>query len=171
MKKSILFLMFCLITSLTFSQDAKIDKAQIENEVNEQVWKPFKAAFESRDWKHFNELHTDDILRVSKWGIQLGPDYKQSTKERYQRKSDVNRTIDFWLEHRIYSGEVGYEVGYYRITSEAPGKEARESFARFHIVLKKVEGKWKIAQDWDVNEINGIVVSEKDFAKGIPLEL
>ncbi|GJM31607.1 MAG: hypothetical protein DHS20C18_06080 [Saprospiraceae bacterium] len=152
-------------------EEVSAEQTAIEQEVNQQLWKPFKVAWEARNWEAFNALHTDDVMRISKWsGIQLGDEYKESIKASYQKKDDRKKTIDFWLEHRIYRENMGYEVGYYRISSEEPGKEIRNYYARFHIVLKKVNGQWKIAQDWDTNNINGVPVTEEDFAKGKVLE-
>lgn len=168
MKKIIAVLIFLVICGYGFSQQ---QNEKIEKEVNEVLWKPFKKAFENSDWKLFNSLHTDDVLRVNKWGIKIGDEYKQSVKESYQGSNTQKRTIDFWLEHRIYSNDTGYEVGYFRIRSEQDDGKISEFFGRFHIVLKKIDGIWKIAQDWDTNEINGDPVTSEDFAKGVPLDL
>ena len=152
-----------------FSQAAR--NTEIENEVNEQLWKPFKKAWEQRNAKAFNNLHTDDVLRVSKWGVRLGNEYKDQITESYKKPDTQKKTIDFWFEHRLYSGNTGYEVGYLKIVVEEDGKGPRQSFSRFHVVLKKVEDQWKIAQDWDTNDINGNAVTEVDFAKNPALDL
>lgn len=158
-----------LIGGNVFSQQYTPDPA-IEAEVNLQVWKPFKVAYEARDWKSFNNLHTDDMLRVNKWGgIKTGIEYKASVEKSYQRKDSRKRTIDLWFEHRIYSDDFGYEVGYYRVIYDEPGKDQLITHARFHVVLKKINGVWKIAQDWDTNMINGVSITAADFAKGTPV--
>lgn len=141
-----------------------------EKEVNDQVWKPFKLAYEARDWRAFNELHTEDVLRVSQWGgIKEGAAYKDGIKQSYQKHSNRKKTIDFWFEQRIYSESLGYEVGYYRAISEEPGKEPTVSYAQFHVVLRKANGLWKIAQDWDSAVINGVKLTAQDFGKGTVL--
>lgn len=171
MKGAALLLIFLVNSGFVLSQNNSDNKA-IEQEVNEQLWKPFKEAFESRDWKKFNDLHTDDVLRVSKWsGIRLGSEYKEANIRSFQKKEAPKRIIDFWFEHRIYGDNIGYEVGYYRIKSELPDKSIKMSYARFHIVMKRIDGKWKIAQDWDINNINGVTVTSEDFAKRTPLKL
>lgn len=170
MKKILISLIAILMTTSAFAQDKK-QQQKIEKEVNEQVWKPFKKSLEQRDAKTYNDLHTDDILRVNKWGIRMGKDFKDRNTANYAKKDDRKVTIDFWLEHRIYSGDTGYEVGYYRVKTTYPDGNVRKSYARFHIVLKKVNGSWKIAQDWDTGSINGVIVTAKDFAKGTPLDL
>ena len=170
MKKTLLLIVLLSTVGLVHSQ-TKVDKEAIEKEVNKQLWKPFKTAFDDRDAKLFNSLHTDDVLRVSKWGIKQGPEYKEGVLKSYEKKDAPKREIDFWLEHRIYAENIGYEIGYYRITSYRANNEVKVSYARFHIVLKKINGKWLIAQDWDTNNINGVAVTAEDFAKGVPLNL
>ena len=169
MKKLTLTVLCLFLASLTFSQSYK-GSPETEKEVNLSVWKPFKESYESRDWQTFNDLHTDDVMRISTWsGIRTGEEYKEANKKNAMRKDAPARIIDFWLEHRIYGEGVGYEVGYYRISQNTPDGETRSSYARFHIVLRKVNGHWKIAQDWDINQINGEPVTAEDFAKGEPL--
>ena len=170
MKKLIICLVCILTTIPVLSQKTK-DQKKIEKEVNTQLWKPFKHSLENRDAKTYNDLHTDDVLRVNKWGIRTGKAFKDRNTASYAKKDDRKRTIDFWLEHRIYSGDIGYEVGYYRIKTKSSDGTVKESYARFHIVLKKVHGSWKIAQDWDTGSINGVTVTAADFAKGTPLDL
>lgn len=167
--KAIYYTLVLCICTVAFSQQYVPDPA-IAQEVNEQVWKPFKKSYEGRDWKTFNDLHTDDVLRINTWsGIREGDEYKKRVKNSNQRNTQRKKTIDFWLEHRIYSETTGYEVGYYRVVNEEPGKEPTTSYARFHIVLRKEDGVWKIAQDWDTSTINGEEVTAEDFAKGTPL--
>ncbi len=162
--------MLCiLLTSMSLAQKYE-RQPEIEEEVNRQLWKPFKDAWEARDWKAFVALHTDDVVRINTWGgIRVGKEYTDGIKASSQNKTDRKRTIDYWLEHRMYSGSMGYEVGYYRVVNRDPGKEPTEHYARFHIVLRKEEGRWKIAQDWDTSVINGIDVTAADFAKGSPV--
>jgi len=169
MKK--ILLMITLFSLGVFAQAQGDKNPEIENEVNEQLWKHFKKAWEQRNAEAFTRLHTDDVLRVNKWGIQIGSEYTNRITESYKKPDTRKKTIDFWFEHRYYSGNTGYEVGYLKIVVEEEGKEPRESFSRFHVVLKKIDGQWKIAQDWDTNNINGLEVTEADFAKNPALDL
>ena len=75
------------------------------------------------------------------------------------------------MERRTYKEDVGYEVGFYRVIYEEEGKEDRTSYGRFHVVLKKIDGHWKIAQDWDSNSFNGRPIGEEDFDEGKKLDL
>ena len=73
----------------------------------------------------------------------------------------------------IISGafSIGYEVGFYRVIYQEEGKENRKSYGRFHVVLKKIDGQWKIAQDWDSNSFNGRPIGQQDFDEGKKLDL
>ena len=153
--------MLAFIIPTAKAQDINPRQSEIEKEVNEQVWKPFMTAYATNDSKTFNSLHTDDVLRVSPWGIKVGNAYKEAVTRNNSNPNREKRSIEFWLEHRIYKGDVGYEVGYYRIKPLSGTGDTH--YGRFHIVLRKVDGVWKIAQDWDTNDINGHKVGPEDF--------
>lgn len=165
------YIILGLLFIVNYSFCQKNDQAVIEVEVNRQLWKPFKKAFEERNWELFNSLHTDDILRANAWGIKVGEAYKNSVKKSYQKKSSAQKTIDFRLVQRIYKENIGYEVGYYKIVTKKPNEEPKIAYAQFHVVLKKIDGQWKIAQDWDANELNGVKVTPEDFEKAPLLDL
>jgi ketosteroid isomerase-like protein len=169
MKKTNICIIIMFISAYAFSQN-QADQKSIEQEVNTQVWKPFKQAIAQRDSKKFNELHTDDILRISK-SITIGAAYKESNRKHYALKSSTKQIIDFRFEQRVYAGNIGYEVGYYSVKISRQNGEKREAYSRFHIVLKKVEGRWKIAQDWDAPNINGVEITAADFEKLPPVNL
>ena len=47
---------------------AELDIARLHQEIDDQVWRPFKAAFESRDGAALNALYADSVLRVdTRW--------------------------------------------------------------------------------------------------------
>ena len=140
-----------------------ITNPDLAHEVDQQVWEPFKASYANGDAITFNNLHTEGILRISKNGIQKGEEYKASNTKWFSKSNRRPRTIDFVFEHRIYSKNTAYEIGYYKIVYN--GEEEKASYARFTVLLKKQNGKWRIAQDWDTHEINGREVTAEDFNK------
>ncbi|MDN5204126.1 nuclear transport factor 2 family protein [Fulvivirgaceae bacterium BMA10] len=168
MKKfnSLIVCLFCLISSVLKAQEINVQK-----EIDKQVWKPFIEAFAEFDAEKFNALHTDDVLRATPWKLRVGREYKNGNLEGFAKNRDkgTKRAIEFWFEHRVASTDVAYEVGYYKITVNREGEEERNYYARFHIVLKKIDSNWKIAQDWDTGKINGVAVTEQDYLKGKPL--
>lgn len=166
LKKSF-FLLFLTFSFLTNAQDAE---TLIHDEINEKVWKPFCESYASLNAEIFNGLHTDDVIRATPWGIRVGEEYKNRNVERFaaNKEKRTNRTIELWFEHRKSNSKISYEVGYYKVAYQKDGK-TKNSYGRFHCVIKKIDGVWKIAQDWDTDKINGIEVTEKDWLKGSPL--
>ncbi|MEE3999926.1 nuclear transport factor 2 family protein [Tenacibaculum sp. FZY0031] len=162
MKTVYTILIFLVSVTLSFSQH----KQEIEKEVNEQIWKPFKKSFETRDWKSFNRLHSDEVLRVNKYGIRTGAEYKNSIEVSYQKPTTKKRQIDFCFNQRTYKENTGYEVGYYRVIYTEKDKESRIVYGRFHVVLNKKNGTWLIAQDWDTDTMNGKLITKEDFESG-----
>ncbi len=155
-------LLLILVFHQFYAQEERNDDL-IELEINETIWKPFKESYEARDWKTFNSLHTDDILRAHDRGIQLGKEYKDAIRKYYEREDNRKVKIDFILEKRNYRQNIGYEVGFYRVVYEEEGKAERVSYGRFHVVLKMIDGRWKIAQDWDSESFNGQPIGKADF--------
>lgn len=162
--KKISLLLFCTFFVLALNAQDKTESS-IEEQINQQVWEPFKKAYGSSDAELYNSIHTDDVLRVTPWGIKQGDTYKKDNVESFSRSSRAVRTIDFRFEHRIHSDSIAYEVGYYKVVYKTDDGSSKESYGRFHVVLKKEDGQWKIAQDWDTNDINGHKVGAEDFEK------
>lgn len=164
--KALMILGFFLMVLATSAQN--VTDAEQAKIVDEQVWEPFKKAYYKRDAVAFNDIHTEDVMRITSRGFQIGEVYRNANIHWLNGNTDrPKRTIDFVFEHRIYSDGVAYEIGYYKIST--PSDPARNpSYSRFSILLRKVNGSWKIAQDWDVNVIGGRKVTEEDFNRLLP---
>ena len=137
----------------------------IENEIDIQVWDNFKKAYRTNDATLYNSIHTSDVLRVTPGRIRIGEEYRASNIQSMGRHNRQPRSIDFVFEHRMHREAVGYEVGYYEVTYYKDGVPERASYGRFHVVLRKEDGVWKIAQDWDSDDINGHKVTRSDFER------
>lgn len=170
MKKLIFSTLFTAVSLMVNGQISNEFNSAIEQEVNQQLWQSFKTAFENRDAALFNSLHTEDVMRITPNGIRVGDQYKDQVRRNYAMKNAPERKIDFWIEHRIYTGNNGYEVGYFRITSKTDN-QVNEYYGRFSVTLRKVDNSWLIAQDWDTDQINGRKITATDFEKGTILNL
>ncbi len=161
----LLFLLFFTFTSIQLV--AQDDAAKWQAEIDQEIWLPFTQAYQNFDGIAFNALHSDDVLRVSPWGIRKGADYKQSNLKGYRKNKAAGkkREIFFWLEHRQTTSDLSYEVGYYKVSISSK-EGTRDHYARFHVLIRKIDGQWKIVQDWDTNSINGHKVTAEDFEKG-----
>ncbi len=163
MKKFIVYYLL-LLPLLSFGQE---NLKKIQNTIDQEVWEPFTRAFETLNAEALNAIYADEVLRVTPNGIDTKSEFKQENIKRFaQNKIDgISITLDFWFDDRDTNEDTSYEVGFYRIGLNK--KEAKTSYiyGQFHIVLKKVNGTWKITQDWDTTTINGKKITSKDFDK------
>ena len=152
-----------LMPSNVISQDSKADS--VSNVIDIQIWQPFMESYYENDGEKFMNLHTNDVLRINRWGIKNGPEYRTQILEIYAKEGRPNTSIEFRFEERTYTEDLGYEVGYYKVYLKENGADQNANYGRFHVVLKKMNGDWKIAQDWDTDTINGMKITAEDFDK------
>lgn len=163
------FIGLMLLFSLNFASAQNIEL--IQEEINQGLWKPFKAAFEKLDAEQLNNLYAEQVLRVTPNGIDTENKFKMGNTERFTGhvKSKTNLQLDFWFDSRHTNETTSYEVGFYRMTlTNADG--VNPIYGQFHIVLKKIDGFWKITQDWDTDRISGEEITSQDFEKQNPMQ-
>ncbi|HEV8508005.1 MAG TPA: nuclear transport factor 2 family protein [Chitinophagaceae bacterium] len=151
MTKSLLVTVGLLYCSLTFSQTGNFQK-----EINEQVWKPFIKAFNNDDNEAFKAVHSKEVARV------IQDDNRILAYDEYFRKvpdsekakwANWKKNIELRFIQRIASADKAFEVGYYKSTStNATTGEKRTGYGKFHVLLRKENGVWKILMDADANE-------------------
>ncbi|MCB9082431.1 MAG: nuclear transport factor 2 family protein [Lewinellaceae bacterium] len=145
--------------------------SNLQDEINQQIWRPFMATYASLDGAAFMQLHSPDVIRVLRDQQKIigGRDYWDDTMETNQRtrSRNIQRSIVFSFTERIAQGELAYESGYYRVDMKIPGQELRSYYGHFQVVLRKENGRWRILVDSDTSE-NGALTAD-DFAKGTPL--
>ena len=144
--KRLIFISCLLFSTICLAQN-------IQQEIDKQVWVAFTKAWETKDGEAYNAIHSDDVWRINPGRLLVGDEYKSSNAERMQGQSKSS-IIEFSFETRTANGDNAYEVGYYRITSNE-GDTPQYFVGRFHVALRKIDGSWKITQDWDTPEING----------------
>lgn len=159
-----LFLLFILTTTAMSAQNTT---EAIQKEIDQTVWKSFQNAFETLDGDALNATYADQVLRVTPQGIDTENVFKKGNAERFasNRKNGDTINLDFWFDSRKTNETTSYEVGFYRIGFTSKGGETQYSYGQFHIVLQKINGHWKITQDWDTAIIAGNPITSKDFDK------
>ena len=167
MKKHLVLCLF-FISLFGFAQN---EFKEVQNVIDQEVWKPFQKAFENLDGEALNATYAEEVLRVTPNGIDTKNNFKTANLERFkQNKIDaISIALDFWFDSRHTNETTSYEVGFYRIRATTKEGKTSYNYGQFHIVLKKIDGVWKITQDWDTNKINGKTISAKDFEKQQPL--
>lgn len=159
-----------LIGLLLLSNMALAQPAQ--KEINEQVWKPFIAAFNDLDPDAFMALHSHDLVRALRDdGRVMGYDeYAKVTASgnhnvkinKFQKKLEL-RFSERWVNH-----DLAYEVGIYKSQTIKPSGNNIISYGKFQVVLRQEKGVWKIIMDSDSSE--GGTINDKDFLFARPIE-
>ena len=158
----------CLI--LLFPIPAFSQTGGLQKEINEQVWKPFIKAFNNHDDDGFSAVHSKEVVRVLQDDnhIMGYNEYFKKVPDSVKAKwKDWKRNIELRFLQRIASGDNAFEVGYYKSsnTNTVTG-EKRTGYGKFHVLLRKENGAWKILMDADANE----KTDEAVFIKAKPME-
>ncbi|QCX00244.1 nuclear transport factor 2 family protein [Aggregatimonas sangjinii] len=160
-----LFIGLCSMTMIRAQ-----DPITLQKDIDQNVWKPFQLAFENNDGPGLNSLYAEEVLRVTPAGIDTENEFKAANLKRFEenRAKKTSVQLDFWFDSRKTNATTSYEVGFYRILmSNTDG--VNTIYGQFHIVLKKIDGVWKIVQDWDTATIGGIPIKATDFERQQPI--
>jgi ketosteroid isomerase-like protein len=153
--------LFCALN--TFGQTA-------QQQINEQVWKPFIQAFNSRNTQAFMQVHSRDVVRSPRdsKAIWNWDEYFRQQEKGDKRESASSRQIELRFTERIATNDLAVEVGIYKGSYIESGGNDRSYYGRFHVVLRKEDGVWKILIDTDSSE--GNTVGEDDFRTAQPMD-
>ena len=148
-----------------------ISAQSVTDEIDRDVWHPFIYTYDNFKADSFMSIHTHDVVRVGRDGgrMLVGPEYAESVNRSCQRgiENEAQRSIEFTFEQRLNTDDSAFEVGYYRVIY-AEGGQQQVSYGKFTVLLKKVDGKWKIAVDSDTSREGAI--REEHFMSGTPLK-
>jgi ketosteroid isomerase-like protein len=156
--KFLLSILFVTVWHLTFSQTAA-------EEINAQVWKPFIEAFNNHDTEKFMAVHSKDVVRAPRdakavWNWQKYYS-QQETGDKREITAKMKRDLALRFTERIQEDDHAVEVGIYKTTMTDTNGRVQSFYGRFHVVLRKEQGTWKILVDTDSSE--GRKISEQDF--------
>ncbi|WP_420385503.1 hypothetical protein [Roseivirga sp.] len=139
----------------------------VSDDINKDVWFNFMQAYQDLDASLFNQIHTNDVLRIPVDGnmMMIGQEYKDANLENFNRwnQTKVRQKIEFSFYSRIQKANWAYETGIYKLT-RFTDNGSQSYYGKFHVTLKKVSGTWKIFIDSDSS--NGGTIGEEDFLKG-----
>ncbi len=140
MRKLLILLFWVPATAL--AQD------DVQKEINEQVWIPFIKAYRESDGELLASLHTDDAVRVRQDGgsVDSGLSFLQSRIDSMARaKERGGAEMQLRLKKRFHNEDSAYEIGYYAVRTTSNFF----SYGEFTVLLKKIDGRWRIAMDAD----------------------
>lgn len=143
--------------------------AQAQNatttEINEQVWKPFIENFNALNTEGFMQVHSKDVIRsprdskkVMNWQEYAD---SQGAGDKRSKERGSRRVLELRFTERMANATQAVEVGIYKTSVTNPQGVTRSFYGRFHVVLRKESGIWKILVDTDSSE--GNTISEKEF--------
>lgn len=145
-----------------------------QQEINAQVWQPFTQAIMTQNVGAFIALHSKELVRaeINRKKVMGWEEYKNNMEAGWPgwkesiEKSKTKYTFELRFTERLSNGATAYEVGYFKNESVQPGGEKRVSYGKFHVVLRKEDGTWKILVDSDSNE--GNTITEEMFQAAKP---
>lgn len=145
-------ILFILSIKSSFSQEHKNLQ-----EINTQIWEPFSKAFETSDHQLFASLHSDNLIRVGADGNQIlnKEDYIKGYKASWETNNQ-KRTIAFRFLERLATNDRASERGIYKLTINPESTNEQSYYGKFHVILTKESGTWKILLDYDSSEGNTI---------------
>ncbi len=160
-------LLTCLCLTLVLTVQAQTP----QTEINKQVWEPFIASFNNHQTDAFMAVHSKDVVRSVRDGkiVWNWDEYNKSQTKGDQNDLHTNRkrTLSLRFTERIANNDLAVEVGIYKTSYKMADGKTMDYFGRFHVVLRKENGIWKILVDTDSSE-NG-TISEKDFLAAKPI--
>jgi ketosteroid isomerase-like protein len=159
---------------LTAAISGKAQTGSAQQAINEQVWRPFITAYNALDADAFMAVHTSDVLRIIRDSdkILAGNAYRQDMERNTAgaRQRGSRRQIELRFTERFAQGNHAFETGYYKVVTRYSETEQYEFYGKFHVVLRKENGRWKIMLDSDTSQTENGPVTEKDFAGALPME-
>lgn len=144
-----LILAFSILTMTAVSQASTITE-----EIDQQVWKPFAESWKTMDADKNIALHSTEVVRVMSRMkiIQAGSEYLSELKRMMgsMKSKGVTSNLNFRFSSRIQSADLAMDKGIYRAEMYHPERGKMINYAEFNVLLKKIEGSWKIVFDQDI---------------------
>ncbi len=159
-----------LITLFLLTDDLAAQKDSLQQEINDQVWKPFIQSFNNDDDETFKSVHSKDVIRVIRDNntiLDYEGYFKPVPDSLKAKWGSWKKNIELRFIQRIADNGKAFETGYYKTsnTNKSTG-ETRVGYGKFQVLLRKENGIWKILMDSDANE----KTNEKIFLTGSSME-
>jgi ketosteroid isomerase-like protein len=138
------------------------DRALLE-QLNRDVWEPFRAAYRAYDTEGYLALQTADLIRAGgpRRLVQTYAEVAEETGPWFAGAAErgIALAIDFRFTERLAAGDAASERGVYRI-----GAGETVFHGRFHTFCRRSGGRWRIAVDYDSGD-----ASAAEFEAATPL--
>ncbi|HBH47149.1 MAG TPA: hypothetical protein DDX98_00825 [Bacteroidales bacterium] len=158
---------FTFFTLLIVLVSAKLSAQSAQGfvDINNDVHKNFHKAYEALDFELFKSIHSTNLIRVGgDWSqILTFEEYMNDQSQRFRQDKEQNLTptIELRFFERIHNDSLASERGIYKFTIFTGMENERSFYGKFHVLLAKEKGSWKITMDYDSNE--GQTIGQEDF--------
>ena len=141
-------------------------------EINEDVWERFYLAYTELDAKYMEEIHSKEVMRIPADSKKIFH-FEQciSNYERsFSRARDKGeaRKISLRFIERIANEKSATERGIYQLTVNPGAAHEANYYGKFHVILRKESGVWKILVDYDSSE--GNTIGKEDFDRAFAID-
>jgi len=154
-----------IFVGVFFLLSLHVQAQNFQAEINEQVWKPFRLTFGEYNTAGFMAVHSGDLVRAPRDSkTVLNYEQYKANNEKWNKQdkdAKVARNIELRFLERMATATQGYEVGIYKVTVTKPGENPQSYYGKFHVVLRKENGIWRILVDSDSSE--GGTINEETF--------
>lgn len=156
-----------IIFSLVLTNPIKAQNLKNLEDINDQVWSKFYQVFDSLDYNLMETIHSKHLIRIPADNkVIFGyKDYMEQYKITFakikENKSNLHISLRFF--ERINNDLVASERGIYKMIINPNKKNEKVIYGKFHVILIKENGVWKILMDYDSNENN--TIGEENFKK------
>ena len=126
------------------------------DELNRDIWQPFRRTYGDRDLAGYLDLFDRDLIRAG------GPDQQVYGHDRLAADTTAffakaaaggdHFDIEFRFTERIAAAGLASERGYYRITANLADATTRVLYGRFHTFVRQRDGRWRIVVDYDTDD-------------------
>jgi ketosteroid isomerase-like protein len=160
------------VTFLIVAGAALAQQHSFQEDIDEQVWRPFMSASNSFVADKFLSVQSQDLVRVALDAKEVyGRErYAREIREGFERarqRKSLSRSSEMRFLTRVGSGDLAHETGYFRSRVTLPSGEVRTRYSRFEMILRKENGRWKILVDKDTAQ--GEPITEKQFQSATPV--
>lgn len=158
-------LCICILIFAQLFTNAQTDS--VLQSINTQVWVKFEEAFKTNNYDLISEIHSERIIRIpaDRNLIQNFNEYIPEYKGWFDWNKEGNGNIDVSLRffERIANDSIASERGIYKSHVNKGFENEGIFYGKFHVLLIKEQGIWKILMDYDSNE--GETINEECFNK------
>lgn len=165
-KKLILSAVFLILFANTSQTQNKENLKAINT-----VWAKFYEAFETLDHTLMADIHAKDLVRVSGGKRILNYDsYIKGYESSFKNSKETGQTSNISLRffERINNNSTASERGIYKLVRNKGTEKEQAYYGQFHVIFKKIDGKWKITMDYDSSE--GKTIGEDDYKKAYAID-